>query len=170
MDEVKSIEIALENELRERDFYLEHSRRTQNPLGKEMFASIAEDENEHYTRLKDLHEQMLRLGTWPETIPATVADTSIRDIIKNIPKLADTSARSDTDDIQAVKTAIDLETKGYEFYSRLADNAGTPAAAEFFRHLARIEREHCTSLKESLLFFENPQAWFEQNEKPHFEG
>ncbi len=169
-DTLKSIEVALNNELKEREFYLEHSRRTRNPVGKKMFETIAADENEHYERLKALHAEMTRQGTWPETIPALVSRTSIADILKNIPALAEKTASSDADDVQAVKTAIDFERTGYELYSQLRDAAGSQAVKDFFDLLASVEREHLNSLKETLLFFEDPATWFEEHEKGHFEA
>jgi rubrerythrin len=45
-ERIKALEIALNNESQARDFYLQHGRRTQNSIGKMMFASIAADEDE----------------------------------------------------------------------------------------------------------------------------
>ncbi|MCP4751196.1 MAG: hypothetical protein GY866_09900 [Proteobacteria bacterium] len=45
---IKAIEIALRNEIGERDFYRRQSEKTENPLGKKMFATIAAEEDEHH--------------------------------------------------------------------------------------------------------------------------
>lgn len=167
---IKSIEIALENELKERDFYLEQSNRTQNPVGKKMFASIAEDEDEHYNRLKEIHEELSGQGKWPETISVKVKGTNIRNVLNDVLKGVDRTIPSDADDKEAVKVAIDFETKGYNFYSNLRDSAETGAEKDFFDCLASIENEHLSSLKDTLLFLEDPATWFEEHEKPHLEG
>ena len=53
-ERLNALEVALNNETREREFYLKNAERTKNPLGKTMFKQIAADELEHYTRLKEL--------------------------------------------------------------------------------------------------------------------
>jgi rubrerythrin len=167
---MKSITIALENELKERDFYLKHSQRTQNPVGKRMFECIAEDENEHYNRLKELHALLSKQGKWPETIPITIKGTNIKNVLKGVLKDVDKTPSSDVDDKKALTIAIDFETKGYNFYSHLRDCADTESEKNFFDRLASIEKEHLSSLKDTQLFLEDPATWHEEHEKPHFEG
>jgi rubrerythrin len=166
---IKSIEIALENELKERDFYLKHRRRTQTLVGRMMFASIARDEDEHYIRLKSIHAELSKQGKWPEAISA-VKGTKVKTVLNDVLKGVEKSASPDADDREAVNIAIDFETKGYNFYSKLRDSAETEAEKSFFECLATIENEHLSSLKETRLYFEDPATWLEQHEKPHFEG
>ena len=59
MDEqerLNALDVALNNEMREREFYLNNARRTKNEVGRAMFQQIADEELEHYERLKQLHE------------------------------------------------------------------------------------------------------------------
>ena len=57
-ERIKALEVALNNESRERDFYLKHAERTGNAFGKLMFHSIAKDENEHYQKILELHRKL----------------------------------------------------------------------------------------------------------------
>ena len=57
-ERIKALEVALNNESRERDFYLKHAERTSNSFGKMMFQSIANDENEHYQRIVKHHQKL----------------------------------------------------------------------------------------------------------------
>lgn len=61
-DRLNALEIALENETKEREFYLANAERTANPLGKAMFESIAAEELDHYERLKKLHDAWQRMA------------------------------------------------------------------------------------------------------------
>jgi len=169
-ERIKAIELALKNEKNERDFYLRQSERTQNPVGKKMFACIAEDENEHYERLKALHAELSAQGSWPDQIAGVIKDTNIQQVLDSISTIAADSDTSDADDIEAVKIAIDFETNGYNFYSKLKDDAVSAEEKSFFARLASIEKEHLNSLKDTLLFFEDPETWYLQHEKPHLEG
>lgn len=170
MDKIKAIEIAMENELRERDFYLKQSEKTDNPVGKKMFAQIAKEEDEHYEMFKRIHTQLVDKGTWPEAVSAVVADTDLRDVLKSIPDLADKSAKSNADDVEAIKISIDFEKEAYKFYMELKEKAGNEDEKKFFAHLAQIEWDHAQSLEESLAFFEDPETWYEEREKSLLDG
>ncbi len=153
-NKIKTIEIALENELREREFYLKHRKRTQTLVGRMIFAKIAREEDEHYQRLKNLHEELSKQGKWPENIDA-VKGTAIKAVLQDIINDAEDSASPDTDDLEAVNIAIAFETEAYNFYSKLRDSSDNESEKDFFNRLAGIEHEHLTALKETLSYFEN---------------
>lgn len=167
---IKAIELALENELQERNFYINQSKRTNHPVGKQMFTRIAEDEDEHYIRLNKIYLELSRQGKWPETVSTTIQNTNIMEVLLNIAKSVDFTASPDDDDRQALRIAIDFETQGYTDYMNLSDSAENQAEKDFFSRLAAIENEHLLSLKETLLYFEDPAAWFSQQEKSGLEG
>ena len=47
-DRLNALEVALNNDTREREFYIRNAKRTKNALGKKMFQQIGDDELEHY--------------------------------------------------------------------------------------------------------------------------
>ena len=67
---LSALEVALNNEMREHEFYVKNAKRTRNALGKAMFQKIGEDELEHYQRLKELHQKWEKQQKWPETSTA----------------------------------------------------------------------------------------------------
>jgi len=169
-EKVKSIEIALNNEIRERDFYLTHSRRTTSNLGKLMFATLAQDENEHYQRLQELHNKLSQQGTWPETVPLTVKGSNLKNVLKDFLDKAGKESPAEIDDQEAIRIAIDFEGKGYQLYAGLRDAVDNPEEKKFFNILAEMEKEHLTSLKDSLLYFEDPAGWFAMKEMTNVDG
>ena len=169
-ERIKALEVALNNESRERDFYLKHGERTRNSLGKSMFASIASDEDEHYNRILNLHKRLIQDGKWPETVPIQVKGTEVKNILNKFVASVDTSSKADTGDTEAVKIAIDFETKGEKFYSDLAKNVDNPMEKKFYEFLASIEREHRLSLQDTLEYFQDPAGWFRIKERHHIDG
>jgi len=169
-ERIKALEIALNNESREREFYLKHAERTQNALGKSMFASIASDEEEHYNRILNLHKRLIQEGKWPETVPIEVKGTEVKNVLNKFVASADTSSKADTGDVEAVKIAIDFETKGEKFYSDLARSVENPMEKKFYEFLAFIEREHRLSLQDTLEYFEDPAGWFRVKERHTIDG
>jgi len=169
-ERIQALEVALNNEAREKAFYLKHAKRTKNPLGRLMFESIAKDEDEHYQRLQELHGKLKEEGRWPETIPLKVKGTDMKSILKKMVQSVDTSSKVDTDDLDAVKIAIDFETKGEIFYSDLRDSVDNPVEKEFYSVLATMEREHRLSLEDTLEYFQDPEGWYRMKEKHHLDG
>jgi rubrerythrin len=173
MDEkerLDALEVALNNETKEREFYLKHAERTQNPLGKAMFRRIGDDELEHYQRLKDLHGKWVKQDKWPESVPLTVNNTNIKDILANTIKGIDKNAKADASDLEAIRVAVDFEEKGTRFYQNLRDATTNPREKEFFELLAMIENEHYLSLRDAEEFFTSPDTWYIKMEHHAMDG
>lgn len=156
--------------MREREFYLKNARRTKNPLGKKMFQQIGDDELEHYERLKQLNQKWAKQEKWPETVPLKVKDTIVKDILLEFVKKVDETARGDSDDLEAVRTALDFEAKGAKFYAELRDSVSDSKEKEFFDLLARMENEHYLSLKDTEEYFIDPASWYQKMEHHTFDG
>jgi rubrerythrin len=169
-DRIKALEVALNNEARERDFYLKHRERTTNPHGKLMFATIANDESEHYQRILEVHKKLENEGKWPETIPITVKGTEIKKVVQKLVDAVDTKSKADLDDMKAVEIAIDFEAKGEKFYRDLASTVENPMEKKFYAFLSSIEREHFLSLKDTYDYFQDPAGWYRIKEKHHIDG
>ena len=165
-----ALEVALNNEIREREFYLKNASRTNNTLGKEMFGRIAEDEVEHYERLKQLHEQWKANARWPETVPLEINKTNVRDVLLDTLKNIDAAETTDADDREAVKIAAEFEEKGVKFYKDLAASSTDPREKAFFELLSSIEYEHYLSLRDAEEYFENPAGWFVKTEHLMWDG
>jgi rubrerythrin len=173
MDEkerLNALEVALKNEMREREFYLRNAGRTKNPLGRKMFQQIGDEELEHYERLKQLHERWEKQERWPETVPLKVKDTIVKDILVDLIKKVDETSAGDDDDLEAVRTAIDFEAKGAKYYADLRDTVSDPKEKEFFDLLARIENEHYLSLKDTEEYFTDPASWYRKAEHHSLDG
>ncbi len=174
MDErqrLDALDVALKNETSEREFYLEHARRTKNPLGKAMFQEIADDELEHYRRLEELHGRWKSSQRWPESLPLEVRGTRVGRLLDVDRLVRDAGeSRGDADDISALETAARFEAKGSEFYAGLRDAVSDPREKAFFDLLSRIEREHYLSLKDAEEYLKDPVSWLRRTEHHSLDG
>ena len=169
-DRLNALEVALNNEMREREFYLKNAKRTKNALGKKMFQQIGDDELEHYERLKQLHQKWAKQEKWPETVPLKVKDTIVKDVLLEFIKKVDKTAKGDSDDLGAVRTAIDFEAKGAKFYAELRDGVTNPTEKQFFDLLSKMENEHYLSLKDTEEYFIDPASWYRKAEHHTLDG
>ena len=85
-------------------------------------------------------------------------------------KKVDAMKEGDTDDLNAVRTAIEFEAKGAKFYADLRDAVSDPKEKEFFDLLAKIENEHYLSLKDTEEYFIDPQSWYRKAEHHTLDG
>lgn len=169
-ERINALELALNNEKNERDFYLEHAGRTNNPLGKIMFQQIADDELEHYERLKELHEKWEQSQKWPESVPLVVKQTNVANTTKSILRQLDGKEESDADYLRAVEIAAEFEAKGMNHYAKLRDEVSDPREKDFFALLAGIEREHYLSLKDVEEYIKDPEGWLRRTERHSLDG
>ncbi len=167
MERMSSIELALKNEEIEMNFYLQQAQRSQNPLAKAMFQSLAGDEEEHMKRIKGLHGKLIADGSWPNDVPIEVAGT-------NVPKVLADNAQGNvehnSDDINALEKAIAFEATGAKFYADLAALCKNQMEKNFFDFLAQIERAHHLSLTDSLAYLKDPEGWSMQQERSGLDG
>jgi rubrerythrin len=156
---LNALKVALTNEMRERDFYLKNAERTKNPLGRAMFQQIADEELEHFQKLKELHEKWQAEGKWPETVPVEVRGSLVKDILEDALEKIEQVVQTDEDELRAIRKAMDFEAKGVSYYTRLRDEATDPRVKGFFDLLAAVEHEHYLSLKETEKYLSDPASW-----------
>jgi rubrerythrin len=169
-ERLNALEMALNNEMKERAFYLRHAARTKNPVGKAMFQQIGDEELEHHERLKELHAKWEKQEKWPETVPLKVQDTVVKNLLMDSVKAVDVKSGGDDDDLEAVRVAIAFEAKGAESYAKLRDSVSDPQEKEFFSLLSQIENEHYLSLKDVEEFLTDPESYYRRREHHGLDG
>jgi rubrerythrin len=169
-ERLNALEVALNNELQEHRFYLEHARKTDNPVGRAMFEQIAAEEMEHYARLRELHGKWLKEEKWPETVPLKVRNTVVKDVLAKMIREAGQGPAGDKGDLEALETAIEFEANGALYYARLRDQVADSHEKAFFNLLADIEHEHFVSLKDTMEYLTDPVGWFRIREKGGLDG
>src|SRR5271157_1288380 len=116
---MNALRFALENEQKERDFYLANARRTKNLAGKNMFKQIADEEKEHYEVLKKLHDKWEQQKKWPATVPLKVNKSSVGGLLKALAGKKAARIAGTDNELKAVRTAIDFEARGVDLYTKL---------------------------------------------------
>jgi len=170
MDRIASIKLAMKNEGAEMQWYLEQGERSANPVVKKLFKTLADDEKEHMTRIKALHERLLTEQKWPEDLPIEVAGTNVKQALEGVLGRQGSDADTNENDIAALKRAAEFEDQGSRFYADLAQSCTNPMEREFFRFLSGIEREHMLSIKDSLFYLQDPEGWLEQHGRQGLDG
>jgi rubrerythrin len=163
-ERINALETALKNEKAEQDFYMKHAERTSNLFGKRLFEKLAREEAGHLEMIGKLHEKWKQSAKWPATIPLTVMGTEVKTLIRQIKKDAAAIPAGNDDDLKAVRTALDFEARGRDFYAALRDLSQDSKERAFFDLLSRTESDHFLSLKETEAFLVDPAAWYRKKD------
>jgi len=167
---INALAFALENEEREREFYLANAKKTKNMAGKNMFKQIADEEKEHYDVLKALHDKWVKQKQWPATVPLKVKKSLAGSILQAMAGKKSARITGSDDDLKAIRTAIDFEARGVALYSKLEKESTDPRERAFFNLIANVERDHLLSLRDTEEFLTDPASWYQNMEKPMLDG
>ncbi len=157
--DIKSI--ALQMEMDGIRFYTDLASKTLHPMGKAMFRSFVEDEKAHAKRLRALLSvHMEATHTNEKESPKERLITIFQEMGEELKK----SVGINTNDIDAVRLALELEEKGIAFYEQAARETRDPRDREAYRFLADEEKAHFCILKNTLEFLEKTELWEAENE------
>jgi rubrerythrin len=138
---------ALEFETKGRAFFLKAAKKTSDYFGKIIFNSLAEEELDHIEKIKSIAQSLKENKKWPPSEDHGAED--MKNIFKTARVQMDEMIKDRTDDLTAVKIAIDLEQKGLRFYSGLASKAADLREKKFYQRLASQEKRHLRILEDT---------------------
>lgn len=161
------LEHAIELETREEDAYRKAAQRTADERGAAMFRYLAAQERRHRERLERQRASVAAGDGW------LADDEHVSDRVKGIIEKAakkdavdaadvvepDAPLERDTDDLAALKLAIESELKSIEFYAKAADNAEDEAAKKVLLKLVEEEEDHLKRLETQRFYLENHGVW-----------
>jgi hypothetical protein len=129
---------AMEIEKETFDFYVRAEQKTFNQAGKRVFRWLAKTEEQHYIKLSELYKSLDESGRWVfyggSTIslePGEGADVGF-----------------DTDDLEALKIAMEIEKKGISYFEELLAKTSDPDGKSMLQTLLNEEREHLRIISE----------------------
>ncbi len=143
----KTLEEAIRFEVEGRDFFLKAADQTKNYFAKLIFQVIAEDELDHIERVKKIYERLLQ-SEKQEPTPPVPKISRLENVFRQAKAQMDSKAILNTDETEAIRLAVQLESKGHEFYKRLAEEATRPFEKTFYQQLAQEESVHFSVLRE----------------------
>lgn len=154
------------------EFYIAAANRVSDEKGKAMLKGLANDEIEHLHILQSEYgkvkggESFVDLETARANQPAEPG-------MRLFPEKSNLDAMlgAVTNDEQALRVALEFEQKGYDMYSKAAQDAEDANAREVFEYLAKQENGHYELIQQTLNYLVDDGMWFFQDgELPMFEG
>lgn len=161
---MNAVELAIRMEKDAIDFYRDAVKRTKHPFGKRMFEGFIEDEKRHLKALDDIFSGLgLRMDSQSPI-------ERVRSIFEELRFEMMQRVEAGTDEIDAIKVALDFEKKGYDFYRKVSEEATDEKIKELFKILTKEEEEHFNILQNTLSFLEDTGNWFMWEEHSIIDG
>ncbi len=161
---MNAIETALKMEQEAVDFYTACAAKTNNPIGKKMFLSIAEDEQHHAACATNMlaGREFKASATTPLQDMKAIYEQNKEAMLKRV--------SSTTDEIEALEMAMKMEKEAVAFYQNAAAQAATPQEKSFFECLIKDEEEHFAIFQNTHSFLTDTGNWFMWDEHSIVEG
>ena len=139
---------AMKSELEAKKFYEDASIKAQSQAGKRLFKELAEFEQKHYERVKNIIKSRTN-NMKIQKSSITTQDISIKSEI-------DGEIESNKDEIITVlNMAIDAEKKAQERYKRIANLFDDEESKKIFFNLSQDERNHQRILEDEIYQLSN---------------
>ena len=154
------LEQAMGTEQEGLQFYLKAAKNTQDKKGKEMFATLAGDEQKHYDLIRRQHVALSDKGKWVGSadIKAVEIDLEKQLFPKGIEALKKTITVK-SDDWDALMFGLDIEIKSYDLYRNAASQIEDSLGKQMFQFLAVQEQSHWDILMMRYEYLFGPVSW-----------
>lgn len=123
------------------DFYTRAEQKTFNPEGKRVFRWLASCEESHYLKLTELYQALDRGEHWVFYGGSTITLE---------PRGSEAGVGFETDDLEALRLAMDVEKKGIAYFDELLTHTSDPDGRHMVESLRREEEEHLRVISEKL--------------------
>jgi rubrerythrin len=146
---LQGLKTAIEAELAGHEFYKNAAKNTHDPMGKETFQRMAEEEMEHFNYLRHQYRSVMEKGGYD---PA-------KKLIKKQIKYAENPIFSDDFrarikdshfEVSALTIGMKLELDAMTFYRTCAQKTRDESAKQFYTELAEWEKDHYLAFERQL--------------------
>ena len=167
---LEALQIAVQMEIDGREYYQKASQNSDNRLGRELFQSLAAEEDVHRQKFEEIYNAIRNKKAWPETDFQPDGGKRLRTIFIRVVEGMGSSVKAPSTELDAIQTAMDMENKTYDFYKSQGENVTYDAERDFYETLAAEEREHHLILLDYYEYLKDPAGWFVKKEHPSLDG
>lgn len=166
---LRALQVAIQMEIDGKEFYLKASRESSNELGRKLLESLASEEDLHRQKFEEIYRALKEKKGWPETDFKLDGGKSLRTLFTTATE-AGSVMKAQVTEFDAVKTAMAMENKTYDYYKDQSQTATYDGERDFYQALMAQEREHYLVLLDYYEYLKDPAAWFVQKEHPSLDG
>ncbi len=166
---LKALQFAIQMEIDGKEYYLKTSQKSRDELGRKLLSTMAAAENIHRQRFEAIYDAIRAKKVWPVT-KLQPANKGLKTIFAEALSGMKSGTKGTATELEAVKVAIGMETKSYDYYKSQGKKADYGVERGFYEALAAEEQEHHLVLLDYYEYLSDPAAWFVKREHPSLDG
>ena len=167
---LQALKMAIQMEIDGHKFYTKASQDSGNELGRNLFSSLAAEEICHQNRFEEIYESIGHRREWPEVDYKTSEESTPRTIFQQAINNHDTKLTAASNELGALRLAIDMESRSYDLYHKRSQDAECEAEKQYYEALTAEERQHQLVLLDYQEFLNDPAGWFTEKEHSSLDG
>jgi len=167
---LKALQTAIQMEIDGKEYYLKTSQESGNEAGKELLQSLAAEEDVHQQKFEQIYQAIQLQRAWPAPDFQPDGGKRLRTIFARAIEESGAKVKAPATELDAVQTAMAMENKTYDYYTKQGENATYDAERDFYRMVTAEEREHYLILLDYYEYLKDPAAWFVNKEHPSLDG
>ena len=146
---LQGLKTAIEAELTGHEFYKNAAKNTDDPMGKETFTRMAEEEMGHFNYLRHQYKSVLEKGDYDfsEKLMKKEYKHAENPIFSNEIK---NRIKDSHFEVSALTIGMKLELDAVNFYRSCAQKAQSEEAKQFYNELAEWELDHYRAFEGAL--------------------
>lgn len=165
-----ALQIAIQMEIDGKEYYRKVSQSSDNQLGRELFQSLANEEDIHRQKFEEIYDTFRSKKAWPKTNFQPDGGKRLRTIFARATDEIGSDIKAPATELDAIQTAMGMENKSYDLYKDRSQTATYDAEIDFYETLAAEEREHHLVLLDYYEYLKDPAGWFVTKERPSLDG
>ena len=164
-EKLTALKTALQLEIDGEAYYLKAAGKSITPFAQKLFRQLAAEERIHLKKIEEIYKALQKKGKLSEKLNLVRPSSAVQDIFKKATGKLKDKAPAESSDLEAVKTAMDMEEESIALYDGLAKDARSSFTKRFFVLLSYEERGHYLALFDAYDYLTDPAAWLEKKEK-----
>jgi rubrerythrin len=167
---VEALKYSMQMEVDGKKFYTLTCTSSDNQVGKELFAWLAEQENYHLQRFQEIYKSIMEKKGWPVEKVRLNKHAAFRTIFADAIGSASKSAKPAKGDLPAADKAIEMEIKSRDYYTERAVKSSSNEEKTFFTAVATEEQGHYLALVDYKEYVTDPVGFFTRTERHSIDG
>ncbi len=167
---LEAVQISIQMEIDGRDYYLKTSQNSSSEMGKKLLKTLADEEDLHRRIFEQIYTGIQEKNNWPPITRNPDGCKSLRTIFAQATDKMGSNVKTPLTELNAVQTAINMESKSYDFYENQGNISNYDTARYFYKALAAEEREHQLILLDYYEYLKDSAGWFFKKEHASLDG
>jgi len=154
-----AIKTAIQMEKDGYSFYQKAAAQTSSDMGRTIFKSLAADELLHLEVFEKLFNEKVGKTEWFDLVNTSKKYIDIPVFPKDLEKIE--GANPDTNEIDALRIAMDSELKAIEYYTKIRKDSSNNEVNKIIDEIINQEKNHYNILEGEFHHINSTGYWFE---------